>query len=175
MQKSVFKEELFCFFAAPYIAAPETRTWGFFSSWQCDCGRKDHTDFLFFRKAGFKYMLSISDSEQRTCYGSKKQYPHIASQNSASQKLPMVTSIQKNKLYLKTLYTHRIFSANSNKFLFSIVMLIPICVPHAGVSYLNTGSRKKDYSFPEFTNAPYIIKIESSNKLTLLVGNLQFF
>lgn len=82
MQKSVFKEELFWFFAAPYTAAPETRTWDFFPVGNATV--KDHTDFLFFREVWFKYILSISDSKQRTCYRSKKQYPKTVSRSSSS-------------------------------------------------------------------------------------------
>lgn len=172
--KSMFKEELFWFFAAPYTAAPETRTWEFFPSWQCNSGRKYQQTFCSSEKLGFKYMLSISDSEQRTCCRSRKQYPNVASQNSASQKSPTVTSIQITVVPEDIIHTWD-FSANTNKFLFSTVMLIPVWVPHVRVSYLNTGSRKKDYSFPEFMHELYIIKIQRSNKLTLLVGNLQFF
>lgn len=103
-------------------------------------------------------MSSISDSEQRTSYKSRKQYPNIASQNSASQKLPTAASIQ-IKAVPETLHTCRIMSENNTKFLFSAVNVDSNLSPtHVGICYLNTCSRKTDYSFPEFVYAAYSIK-----------------
>lgn len=90
-------------------------------------GRKIIETLHSSERLGLKKCSAFLTLKQRTCYRSRQQYPtNTALQNPASQNSP---SLQIKDVH-QTLQTGKFIRENNTKFLFSTVMLIPICVLH---------------------------------------------